>query len=79
MIGNVSADCGSQAINLLPSKILSEKFTLSSVNQSSGLSNVERRSRYVMVAKFLDDNKPIKSLKKLLALFQTLPILFIFI
>ena len=32
-----------------------------------------------IVAKFLDDNKPIKSLKSLFALFQTLPILFNFI
>ena len=32
-----------------------------------------------MVAKFLDDNKPIKSLKSLFALFQTSPILFNFI
>ena len=40
----------------------------------------EKSLRHVaMVAKFLDDNKPIKSLKKLFALFQTLPILFNFI
>ena len=32
-----------------------------------------------VVAKFLDDNKPIKSLKSLFALFQTSPILFNFI
>ena len=32
-----------------------------------------------MVAKFLDDNKPVKSLKNLFALFQTSPILFSFI
>ena len=32
-----------------------------------------------MVAKFLDDNKPIKSLKSLFALIQTLAILFNFI
>ena len=32
-----------------------------------------------MVAKFLDDNKLIKSLKSLFALFQTSPILFNFI
>ena len=32
-----------------------------------------------MVAKFLDDNKPKKSLKSLFALFQTSPILFNFI
>ena len=29
---------------------------------------------FVMVAKFLDDNKPIKSLKSLFALLQTSPI-----
>ena len=29
-----------------------------------------------MVAKFLDDNKPVKSLKSLFALFQISPILF---
>ena len=40
----------------------------------------EKSLRHVaMVAKCFDDNKPIKSLKKLFALFQTLPILFIFI
>ena len=40
----------------------------------------EKTLRHVaMVAKFLDDNKPIKSLKKLFVLFQTLPILFSFI
>ena len=40
----------------------------------------EKSLRHVaMVAKFLDDNKPIKSLKKLFALFQPLPILFNFI
>ena len=44
------------------------------------LTNREKLLRYVaMVAKFLDDNKPIKSLKSLFALFQTLPILFNFI
>ena len=32
-----------------------------------------------MVAKVLDDNKPIKSLKSLFALFQTSPVLFDFI
>ena len=32
-----------------------------------------------MVAKFLDNNKPIKSLKSLFALFQTSPILFNFL
>ena len=32
-----------------------------------------------MVAKFMDDNKPKKSLKSLFALFQTSPILFDFI
>ena len=38
------------------------------------------KSRHVaMVAKFLDNNKPIKSLKSLFALFQTSPILFNFI
>ena len=31
------------------------------------------------VAKFLDDNKPIKSLESLFALFQTSPILFNFV
>ena len=36
-------------------------------------------SHVAMVAKFLDDNKPIKSLKSLFALFQTSPILFNFI
>ena len=40
----------------------------------------EKSLRHVaMVAKFLDDNKPIKSLKSLFALFQTSPILFNFI
>ena len=34
---------------------------------------------FAMVAKFLDDNKPTKSLKSLFALFQTSPILFSFI
>ena len=45
------------------------------------LTNREEKSlRHVaMVAKFWDDNKPIKSLKSLCALFQTLPILFSFI
>ena len=39
----------------------------------------QKSSRYVaIVAKFLDDNKPIKSLKSPFALFQTLPILFSF-
>ena len=52
----------------------------------SGLSAVYLRNReekslrhVAMVAKFLDDNKPIKSLKSLFALFQTSPILFNFI
>ena len=36
-------------------------------------------SHVSMVAKFLDDNKPKKSLKSLFALFQTSPILFNFI
>ena len=40
----------------------------------------EKSLRHVaMVTKFLDDNKPIKSLKSLFALFQTSPILFNFI
>ena len=40
----------------------------------------EKSLRHVaMVAKFLDDNKPIQSFKSLLALFQTSPILFNFI
>ena len=40
----------------------------------------QKSSRYVaIVAKFLDDNKPIKSPKSLFALFQTSPILFSFI
>ena len=40
----------------------------------------EKSLRHVaVVAKFLDDNKPIKSLKSLFALFQTSPILFNFI
>ena len=40
----------------------------------------EKSLRHVaMVANFLDDNKLIKSLKSLFALFQTLPILFNFI
>ena len=40
----------------------------------------EKSLRHVaMVAKFLDDNKPKKSLKSLSALFQTSPILFSFI
>ena len=40
----------------------------------------EKSLRHVaMVAKFLDDNKPKKSLKSLFALSQTSPILFIFI
>ena len=40
----------------------------------------EKSLRHVaMVAKCLDDNKPIKSLKSLFALFQTSPILFNFI
>ena len=39
----------------------------------------EKSLRHVaIVAKFLDDNKPIKSLKSPFALFQTLPILFSF-
>ena len=43
--------------------------------------NREEKSLFhvVMVAKFLDDNKPIKSLKSLFALFQTSLILFNFI
>ena len=42
--------------------------------------NREKSLRHVaMVTKFLDDNKPIKSLKSLFALFQTSPILFNFI
>ena len=41
--------------------------------------NREKSLRHVaIVAKFLDDNKPIKSLKSPFALFQTLPILFSF-
>ena len=45
------------------------------------LTNGEEKSlRHVaMVVKVLDDKKPIKSLKSLFALFQTLPILFSFI
>ena len=45
------------------------------------LTNREEKSlRHVaMVAKFLDDNKLIKSLKSLFALFETSPILFSFI
>ena len=45
------------------------------------LTNREEKSlRHVAkVAKFLDDNKPVKSLKSLFVLFQTLPILFNFI
>ena len=44
------------------------------------LNREEKSLRHVaMVAKFLDDNKPIKSLKSLFALFQTSPILFNFI
>ena len=40
----------------------------------------EKLLRHIaMVAKFLDDNKPIKSLKSLFALFQTSPTLFNFI
>ena len=39
----------------------------------------EKSLRHVaMVAKFLDDNRPIKSLKSLFALFKTSPILFNF-
>ena len=42
--------------------------------------NIEEKSlrRVAMTAKVLDDNKPIKSLKSLFALFQTSPILFNF-
>ena len=37
----------------------------------------EKSLRHItMVAKFLDDNKPVKSLKSLFALFQISPILF---
>ena len=37
----------------------------------------EKSLRHItMVAKFLDDNKPLKSLKSLFALFQISPILF---
>ena len=44
------------------------------------LNRKEKSLRHVaMVAKFLDDNKPKKSLKSLFALFQTSPILFNFI
>ena len=44
-------------------------------------SNREEKSLRLLaiVEKFLDENKPIKSLKSLFALFQTLPILFNFI
>ena len=45
-----------------------------------GRNREEKSLRHVaMVSKFLDDNKPIKSLKSLFALFQTSPILFSFI
>ena len=45
-----------------------------------GSSREEKSLRLlVIVEKFLDENKPIKSLKSLFALFQTLPILFNFI
>ena len=44
------------------------------------LNRKEKSLRHVaMVAKFLDDNKPIKSLKSLFALCRTSPILFNFI
>ena len=58
-----------------------KKFSKSFSIVSLGVSNREEKSlRHVaMVAKFLDDNKPIKSLKSLFALFQTSPILFNFI
>ena len=47
---------------------------------SLGLSREEKSLRHVaMVAKFWEDNKPIKSLKSLFALFQTSPVFFSFI
>ena len=45
-----------------------------------GRNGEEKSSRHVaIVAKFLDENKPIKSFKILFALFHTSPILFNFI
>ena len=51
------------------------------INRPPGGLNREETSlrRVAMEAKFLDDNKPKKSLKSLFALFQTSPILFNFI
>ena len=50
------------------------------VGAKSGWNREEKSLRHVaMVAKFLDDNKPIKSLKSLFALCRTSPILFNFI
>ena len=49
-------------------------------SKERGLYREEKSFHHVaMVAKFLDDNKPIKSLKSLFALFQSSPILFTFI
>ena len=49
-------------------------------SKERGLYREEKSFHHVaMVAKFLDDNKPIKSLKSLFVLFQTSPILFNFI
>ena len=49
-------------------------------SNKNGNNREEKSLRHVaMVAKFLGDNKPIKLLKILLALFQTSPILFSFI
>ena len=52
------------------SKIISFIFILKGHDQEKSLRHV------AMVAKFLDDNKAIKLLKSLFALFQTSPILF---
>ena len=52
---------------------ISERYVEHRVHKEKSLRHV------AMVAKCLDDNKPIKSLKSLFALFQTSPILFNFI
>ena len=54
--------------------------SLSVRNKERGLYREEKSLHHIaMVAKFLDDNKPLKSLKSLFTLIQTSPILFSFI
>ena len=80
MLVSQTSPVGVELFSYVNAFFCSNKFAYKLATCVKTLYREEKSLRHVaMVAKFLDDNKPIKSLKSLFALFQSSPILFTFI